>query len=186
LDDLKQTYFWLEQHSNEAQPVIREFHAEALFLNVDDPGLLWEWKPADRLVLETDEDLGFCRPVRHFLLPYRKLLIASGAYVIENSTVPQLTFAVSSDAVRLERTRSTFQEMRKGRKLTDVVFLTDDGNAFPAHRSFLATCSTYFYDSFTSEIGTNNNHQEPIILHEYSSNCVRLVLGDDDTFTLGV
>lgn len=178
---MKQTYVWLDQRSDEARSVMIQFHSEALFINVDDPAQEpWEWRSADELVLETDEDLGLYCPVKGFLLPYKNLLMASGVHLIQNAEVPQLTFPVSSDAAQLAAMRTVFQEMRKEEKLTDVQFSTDEGNVFPAHRSFLATRSTYFYDMFTGGIGRGNQIGPVwhISLPGYSGDCVRLVLGE--------
>lgn len=163
-----------------------QFHSEALFLNVNDPTReAWEWKSSGELVLETDEDLGLYCPVKTFLLPYRNLLVSSGVHLIQNAEVPQLTSPMSSDTAQLATMRSVFQEMRKEEKLTDVQFSTDEGDLFPAHRSFLATCSTYFYDTFTSGIGRNSQIGPVwhIPLPGYSGHCVRLVLSEQFRFS---
>jgi hypothetical protein len=78
--------------------------------------------------------------------------------------------------------------MRERQELTDVVFEADDDDEEdkvpipPAHRAFLSACSEHFKHLFTGTFAESRpasaNNPIKISVKGYSSQCVRLVLGE--------
>lgn len=185
LHDLRETYSWLNQHSDEARPYLAILSAEPLFLNVDNASRSWEWCSAEQLLLDTDDAIAGFHSVKLFLKPFKNLLLSSGVKPVINSQCPQPS-EPTSDSVVLASLRAGFREMRDNQDLTDVVFEAvhdegDEGMIPPAHRSFLASCSEHFRDLFTGTFAESRpasaNKPIKISVEGYSSRCVRLVLG---------
>ncbi|KAJ7131720.1 hypothetical protein C8R43DRAFT_1133662 [Mycena crocata] len=177
LSDLEATYRWLDEHQDEVEDSIIEFHDEPLFLNVDNPrNDPWLWHCADEMFFNI-LDGGELKSVKKFLLPFKDLLTVSGVEDIVNAPVPGLE-RTSVDA-QLTMLRTGFQTMRMEGKLTDVVFVADDESRHGAHRAFLAPMSDYLNDLFCgsfTEAGAGTADDPVEIDVDYPGPCVEAIL----------
>ncbi|KAJ7471857.1 hypothetical protein FB451DRAFT_1251196 [Mycena latifolia] len=177
LSDLEATYKWLDDHQDEVEDVIIEFHDQPLFLNVADPRTdPWLWHSADEMFFNII-DGGELKSVKKFLLPFKDLLTVSGVEDIVNAPVPGLER--SSVDTQLTLLRTGFQTMRMEGKLTDVVFISDDESRYGAHRAFLAPMSDYLNDLFCgsfTESGPGTADDPVEIEVDYSGACVEATL----------
>lgn len=180
LSDLKATYDWLDQHQDEAEDIIINLHDKRIFLNVDDPHTeSWTWHSADEMFFNITNEGGDLKMVHKFLEPYRDLLYVSGVEEILKPVVPTPT--ISSAQAKLDSLYSGFNLMRVEGKLTDVVFITEDEQRFPAHRAVLAPMSEYLQDLFCGEFTESGpaSSSEPIEIDvEYTGPCFQAVLGE--------
>jgi BTB/POZ domain len=186
LPDLRETYGWLNAHSEDAgEHMIQYWRTHKLFLNVADPEvMIWEWYSAGELLLGAKETMGNFHPVQKFLLSFKNLLEVSGVQPLTDATLPERSD--SSSEISLQSIRSAFCLMRRKCELTDVLFIPDtgddeQGNVFYAHCAYLATCSDYFKDLFTSgykeSLATSINNPVEVRVVGHSSHCVEIVLG---------
>ncbi|KAJ6617959.1 hypothetical protein B0H10DRAFT_1947944 [Mycena sp. CBHHK59/15] len=177
LSDLEATYRWLDDHQDQVEDIIIEFHDEPLFLNVNDPKTdPWLWHSADEMFFNI-LDGGDLKSVKKFLLPFKDLLSVSGVEDIVNAPVPGLVR--SSVDAQLTLLRTGFQTMRFEGKLTDVVFISDDEGRYPAHRAFLAPMSDYLNDLFCgsfTEAGPGTADDPVEIEVDYPGPCVDATL----------
>ncbi|KAJ6602456.1 hypothetical protein DFH09DRAFT_968836 [Mycena vulgaris] len=177
LSDLEATYRWLDDHQDEVEDVIIEFHDQPLFLNVSDPRSdPWLWHSADEMFFNI-LDGGELKSVKKFLLPFKDLLTVSGVEDIINAPVPGLVR--SSVDAQLTLLRTGFQTMRMEGKLTDVVFISDDESRYGAHRAFLAPMSDYLNDLFCGSFTESGpgTADDPIEIEvDYSGPCVEATL----------
>lgn len=187
LQDLRDTYAWLDEHSEDARVHMIQHHAHKLFLNVADPEkMTWEWHSADDLLLGIKESMHTFHPIHEFLLSFKSLLVVSGVQQLTHATLPQKainnSLEVSPHSMRLE-----FSLMRSERQLIDVLFIPDaedseldDANLY-AHRVYLATCSDYFKTLFTGDFRESRPASEEFPIHVpligHSRRCVGIVLG---------
>lgn len=91
MSDLTATYNWLNTHIEEAEAGLRSLSGTALWLNVEDAvrdG--WVWRTARELVfnLRYDDEAGRHYDVNTFLLPFKPLLLASGAHEHRHPALP--------------------------------------------------------------------------------------------------
>ncbi|KAF7297128.1 BTB domain-containing protein [Mycena indigotica] len=177
LSDLEATYKWLDDHQDEVEDEIIEFHDEPLFLNVDDPKSdPWVWHSADEMFFNI-MDGGDLKSVKKSLLRFRDLLSVAGVEDIIQAPVPGLER--SSIDTQLGILRRGFQMMREEGKLTDVVFVCDDETRKPAHRAWLAPMSEYLNDLFCgsfTEAGPGTADDPIVVEVDYSGPCVETVL----------
>jgi BTB/POZ domain len=190
LHDLRETYSWLNQRSEEAHPYIAPHSTDHLFLNIGSASRAhWVWHSAAQLLLDTDDAIAGFHPVNSFLKPFRELLLASGVKPVINSQCPEPSEPTSDSAV-LASLRTAFRGMREKQELTDVVFEADDDDNEvtipPAHRAFLAACSEHFKVLFTGAFAESRpasaNNPIKISVEGYSSQCVGLVLGKRSSY----
>ncbi|KAF8963743.1 hypothetical protein BDZ97DRAFT_1818947 [Flammula alnicola] len=160
LSDIKATYKWLNEHSQEAQEALLLAHDLSIFLNVNDPMTdAWDgqWATAEQLVLDLRYDHKPYKCVRLFLQEYDNLLRAAGSGTLKLFK-REAEEGDTSDlgAIRYRESRKAFNEMRKAGKLTDVTFkpsytgeddLTVGVADLRAHRIFLAAMIPHFRDS---------------------------------------
>ncbi|KAG6900014.1 hypothetical protein C0993_004197 [Termitomyces sp. T159_Od127] len=197
--ELTKTYEWLNDNCNEENnaSLLATLHAQPVFLNVVDPSefAAWEWHTADQLLLNETKAVRRFHPVKAFLLPFEKLLHAAGVQAVVHPEIPPSSEGLS-DSDQLASIRKAFQEMRQARLLTDVRFVSadDDGEEeiLPCHRAFLATCSSYFYDAFTTEMEPANldasvRNPKTIDVREYSNHRSKISLTQGfSTFVLKI
>lgn len=130
LTDIKATYKWLNENSEQAREYLIPLATEELFLNVDDPyEERWgnQWVAAQNLVLDFDYDFQDIKRVRQFLKEYSNLLRASGCSQL-NLTSKLQTAAAGAVATVARRSRLSemsrvFDEMRKRGELTDMALI---------------------------------------------------------------
>lgn len=123
-------------------------------------------------------DSGDLKAVRKFLQPYKDLLYVSGVEEIMNPPAPETVF--TSMEAQYVRLRKGYDEMRQAEQLTDVVFVTEDEERFPAHRSFLAPMSEYLKDLFCgdfTEAGPASSAEPIEVGVDYPAACVKIVMG---------
>ncbi|KAF8970968.1 hypothetical protein BDZ97DRAFT_1410625 [Flammula alnicola] len=105
---------------------------------------------------------------------------------------PQYSSSHSTDSEtsKLEAMRKGFDNLRKEKALTDVVFIAheatdddlhpEDSQPLVAHRAFLAALSEYFSDSFCGGFAESRvaSPEDPVQLNvsDHSRQCVQLVL----------
>lgn len=184
LTDIRQTYQWLEKHKEDSnlRKSLVQYHAQPLFLNVDDPAQLdWTWRSADQLYFNiSDVPISNCWRVATFLLPFKGLLRLAGVDEVQMPTAPEVH--VSTVEERLDRSnmiRNAYNDMRRKAELTDVIFTTDDGGEFPAHRVVLAGAGVeHFRDLFLGQWGESNVMvDKPIAVPGYPKECLDSILG---------
>jgi sacsin len=184
LSDIKQTYQWLEKHKEDADLRNRlvQYHTEPLFLNVDDPELMdWTWHSASKLYLNiSDAPASDCWGVRQFLLPFRGLLRLAGVKEVQMRTAPDMPISSLEEQLdQLKSTRNNYDSMRRERKLTDAIFITDDGEEFPVHRVVLAGAGEHFSDMFLGNWEESNSIVKNLIpVPECPADCLRWILGE--------
>jgi BTB/POZ domain len=194
LGDLRTTYQWLDDHSEEAQPQMIQHSSERLFLNIADPDTgAWGWRSAQELLFGIrHRKCSF--HIRDFLLSYQRLLRVSGVETITEARLPEdaddnLEFPAESEPLR-----SAFCSMRDAKQLTDVVLIPDkeDGEPvtmFPAHRAYLAACGTYFLDAFGGDFQESGlasaDHPVEMRVNGYSSSSVQILLGTSSCIVPG-
>ncbi|KAF9267247.1 hypothetical protein L218DRAFT_895575 [Marasmius fiardii PR-910] len=184
LQDLIQTYSWLDQHSKEATPLLLNCHERRLFLNVVDPShndWTGQWVEADRLFFNLRCDTGGLCAVRPFLHQFPSLLRASGVKELQDAPAPELS--LRSNETIFEKQRHRFEEMRTNKELVDVKFVTSDQehDDIWGHRSFLAAASDHFRLSFCSsgmEESRPASKADPVVIlmTAYSAEAVKSVL----------
>jgi BTB/POZ domain len=183
LSDIKQTYQWLEMHKEDANLKDRliQYHTEPLFLNVDYPEhMKWTWHSASKLYINiSDAPASDSWGVRQFLIPFRGLLRLAGVKEVQMRTAPDMPISSMEQQLnQLMLTRSIYDSMRRAKKLTDVIFITDDGEEFPAHRVVLAGEGEHFRDLFLGSWGESNLIVDrPIPVPECPADCLRWILG---------
>ncbi|TFK35891.1 hypothetical protein BDQ12DRAFT_267709 [Crucibulum laeve] len=170
LSDIKATYTWLNEHTEEAAEHLILYHNEAIFLNVHNPLPLghdhWAWHSADQLYFEKYDIDDSAYHVRNFLLPYKKLLLVAGAQDVVKPKLPQ-PHQTSSEEIQLDTLRSQFDSMRKSGMLTDVVFVPyaiekpTKSDGLPAHRAFLSAFCEHFRNAFCGGYGEGIVQGEP-------------------------
>jgi sacsin len=198
IHDMKETLKWLNENVGvDSKNILYELRDEDIFLNVDDPSSHTEpwissWTTANKLAFEAEDNNGI-RYVRKFLLPYEGLLRAAGVVQVIHPHVP-MSDTRESESATLRSIRTGFNDLRRKRLWTDVVFITrgDDDDtgvvsSLVAHRSFLTVFSDYFSDSFCGDFqeakkdaSSNNPIKFPVKRGEgdyYSASCVELLLG---------
>ncbi|EDR09990.1 uncharacterized protein LACBIDRAFT_317830 [Laccaria bicolor S238N-H82] len=159
LRDVTATYTFLNDNAEAARNVIIQHHDEKIFLNVDDTSRdEWTWEAADNLAFST-RDIEEVQRVRHFLTPFKNLLLSAGVVPVYHPPVGDASPS-TSDSVLLLQIRTGFNEMRKARQFIDVVFVPSSGSQLGegeidlelvAHRNFLAVYSDYFRDAFCGD-----------------------------------
>ncbi|KAG7085716.1 hypothetical protein E1B28_003260 [Marasmius oreades] len=182
LQDLTETYRWLDQHSDEAEVSMINHHDRPLFLNVDDPEMdIWtgNWIEADRLFFNLRCDTGTIRRVRRFLSDFPSLLRGSGVKELQDVQAPNISS--STNETILERQRNRFEEMRTKNELVDIKFVSSDTDEFWAHRSFLAAASDHFRLSFCTsgmEESRPASTSDPVVvlMTAYNAETVKSVL----------
>lgn len=178
LADLKTVYKWLDEHQDEIGNELITYHDERLFLNVDDPTVdVWIWNSADEMFLNI-VDNGDIKAVRQFLQPFTDLLYVAGVEEIVYPKAPEPK--LSSVEAQHALLKAGFNEMRLGGILTDVVFVSEDEERFPAHRAFLAPMSEYLKDLFCgdfTEAGPATAAEPMEVGVDYSGACVKTILG---------
>jgi hypothetical protein len=184
LSQISNTYEWLERHIEDTDlgNQIVQHHAEALFLNVDDPEKMdWVWRCADQLYFNiTDSPASGYWGVCQFLLPFRGLLRLAGVAEVVMPAAPDRQ--ISSTEEKLHQAtlmRNAFNEMRHEGKLTDVVFVTDDYEEYPAHRVVLAAGGEHFQDLFLGGWEESNDTVNgQIHVPDCSANSLEWILGE--------
>jgi len=178
--DITETYRWLEDHKDQPElgRCISKYNRENLFLNVDDPKLdMWRWHCADQLFFDIDDGKDQFG-VKKFLLPFSGLLRLAGVEQVISPPCPSLL--KSSAETQLFMLRSTFDNMRRNKTLTDVVLTTEDGANIAAHRVLLATTSDYFKDMFCGSYAESQvaSPDDPINLpvKDCSAGCLECAL----------
>ncbi|OCH87991.1 hypothetical protein OBBRIDRAFT_117037 [Obba rivulosa] len=195
LQDLVDTYDWLETHSDEAGPGLVEAGNEGhkVFLNIDSTEGSWHFASAANLYFDAPDRGGY-ECVRSFLEPYKALLLAAGASKIEQADIGDLR-AEDIPEENIADWRASMNDMRLRKFLTDAKFQAADGELFPVHRVVLASSSEYFEHLFCGDFKESKNALDPIPLEEDSA-CVRGALdhvytgsvpeSDDEEELLGV
>ncbi|KAJ6490694.1 hypothetical protein C8R47DRAFT_1071069 [Mycena vitilis] len=150
LQQIRETYAWLNRNEVGARNYLLQHTNEALFLNVDDPDFeSWEWRTAEELLFDVQYDwteLGTFR-VRQFLQNYRPLLLAAGAGIEHAVDYQPKTKVQDGNTLR-----DAFDAMRKAGKLTDVVLMPMvtsedmDVETLRAHSTFLAAAIPHVGD----------------------------------------
>ena len=176
IEDLKATYSWLDDHEHEADRLL-DYSRDKLFLNVDNPTLEWKWDSASELLFD-ERDSSNPHRVRQFLGSYNGLLRVAGVKEIDHVSIPDDLMREDSHETQLTRMRNRFDSMREADRLTDVIFVTEDGTEFPAHRAFLAAQSDYFETCFTlgwrESMVSEGGIRSPV---DCSQECLQAVLG---------
>jgi sacsin len=184
LSDIKQTYQWLEKYKEDAALGHRlvQYHTEPLFLNIDDPECMdWTWHSASKMYINiSDSPASDCWGVRQFLIPFRGLLRLAGVKEVQMRTAPDMPISsLEQQLNHLQLMRNAYDSMRREGKLTDVIFITDDGEEFPAHRVVLAGAGEHFRDLFLGQWGESNLIVDrPISVPECPADCLRWILGE--------
>ena len=176
IEDLKETYSWLAGRENEAGR-LSDYNQEKLFLNVDNPVCEWSWNSASELLFD-ENDWSNPRRVKKFLRGYGGLLRAAGVREISHVSVPDNLLREGSHETQLTQIRSSFNEMREADQLTDVIFITEDGTEFTAHRVFLAAQIVHFKTSFAHGWSESSVLGEKVKVRlDSSRGCLEAVLG---------
>ena len=189
LRDVTETYRFLNDNVEAARNVIFQHHDEKIFLNVDDPSKdEWTWEAADNLAFST-HDVEEVQRVRHFLTPFKNLLLSAGVVPVYQPPVADAS-PLTSDRMLLLQIRTGFNEMRKARQFIDVVFVPSSGPQpaegeidpeLVAHRNFLAVYSDYFRDAFCRDYkeALAASSSDPIRFPvDYPKPCIAAVLGE--------
>ncbi|TCD64785.1 hypothetical protein EIP91_003622 [Steccherinum ochraceum] len=156
LNDLRETYSWLQAHLHACTRHLLQCQDELLFLNVDNTDPTWRFSSA-RHILFNGHDEGDWECAREFLTPFKTLLLAVGAKEIKQPTRPKLELSPADEV--LVRLRTALNKQRQEGRLTDVELVSDDDVAFPAHRAILAASAKHFETMF----GPNWSEQtEPV------------------------
>ena len=134
-------------------------------------------------------DDGDYKQARAFLLPFRALLVAAGAFEFRRVNAPELDASPAED--ELAGLRAAFDGLRTSKLLTDVVFRApalsagthDESGQLWAHRALLATASEYFHTLFSDGFMESGpaSVQNPIALEMESVQelgCAALILGE--------
>ncbi len=185
LDHLKQTYKWLNDHTQEAQRFLLQRSNISLFLNIDDPtndAEDWNWKKAKHILLD-NYDTHHLQCPRDFLKNFHPLLVAAGAVTIDHGPdlKPQHEQSTSDDC--LADLSESFDQMRKKGICTDVSFVcsSPDDEPLSAHRGYLAAYSSFFMEMFSGSFreAGDASHANPILVDVpgFSRRCVEYVLG---------
>jgi len=191
LRDVTATYTFLNDSVEAARNVIIQHHDEKIFLNVDDPSKdEWRWEAADNLAFST-HDVEEVQRVRHFLTPFKNLLLSAGVLPVYQPPVADAS-PLNSDSVLLLQIRTGFNDMRKARQFIDVVFVPSSGpqlgegeigvdSELVAHRNFLAVYTDYFRDAFCGNYkeALAASSSDPIKFPvDYPKPCIAAVLGE--------
>jgi hypothetical protein len=167
LADITQTYEWLNSREDNEIEFIAQYKDEYLFLNVDDPkSEPWTFHCARKMffnIPDLDDDQFAC--VGEFLSPFENLLRLAGVKEISLPSREELPLTPAE--TQLRRIRSNFNQMRINNVLTDVIFTSEDGQEFEAHRAFLATQNDYFRDLLTYEWSETSSMGEHDSAHVY-------------------
>ncbi|KAJ6531185.1 hypothetical protein B0H19DRAFT_1190702 [Mycena capillaripes] len=162
LEQIRETYKWLNENSVEARIHLLSTPDDALFLNVDDPSSLpWEWRTAAQLLFDIEYDYPETKTFRvhKFLQGYRSLLLAAGAGI-----EAAVDFRPKTKAQDGNTLRDMFNAMRKAGKLTDVVLMPSetrpdeviDAETLRAHSSFLAAAIPHVQDGLSDWAEANS------------------------------
>jgi hypothetical protein len=194
LQDLRETYSWLAQttHVAESGQLLGAFRDKAIWLNVDNPQEdAWIWNSADQIVFNgQDSEKNNQREAHSWMSNYKQLLLASGAREIHRPAAPVITLTPVEAQYRAAR--ATVDTLRTGRKLTDVIFVAEDGQEFVAHRIWMATASDYFLDMFAGSSGFSESSDDispanPVRIDvQFPSIAVRVCLGMEHKSISGV
>ncbi len=185
LENIKQTYQWLNDHTEEAQHFLRLKEDTALFLNIEDPtsdAQDWIWKKAVNILLD-NYDTGPLQYPREFLAKFRPLLAAAGAVTIDYGQDIETRREHATYEDPLLKLASSFNQMRKDRICTDVGFVcpSPDDEPLYAHSGYLAAYSSYFKGVFSGSFpeAQDASHMNPVLVNVsgFSRHCVEYVLG---------
>lgn len=185
LSDLTATYNWLNTNIEEAEEDLRRLSGTALWLNVEDAVKdRWIWRTSRELVfdLRYDDEAGRHYDVNTFLLPFKSLLLASGAHEHQHPALPNAE--LSDEALTYhEHLHVGLDELRSADCLTDIMFNVN-GEIIKAHRAILAAVVPHFMTVFRGEFREARaaaSDTEPMIyeLHATASAfAVRSVVGE--------
>ena len=151
LEDLKQTYQYLQDHLNESIATF-VLSDNVVWLNVNDwiphtmilSDLQDSWQSLDKLVLSSSVDSGPIKAVRPGLMLYEKLLRGLGCQSI---TYPTVALPHEPEGYSLV---ASLRRLRKEEKLVDVSF-TSEGRMIKAHTVVLSSVSDYCKGHFSHE-----------------------------------
>lgn len=133
---------------------IHSLRDQPLFLNIDGEEDKLNWVQGRSLAIGCLYSQGSIQGVRTFLLPFKKILLFAGAIKVVHPCYKPEYDTRLSDSVHLKEIRTGFDELRKEKTLTDVVFIVDPTEDVPhpeplfAHRSLLAVSSEHFKNLF--------------------------------------
>jgi len=183
LDQLEQTYTWLDQHTDEAKPFLQKCSVDevALFLNTEVPHMTpmgdWSWKMAEHILLNSDIDRGYLQYPRVFIKPFQCLLVAGGAVTIDYGKEIESTVVLATEEDRQMGLYSNLNRMRRNGICIDINFSFNsvDDQPLVAHRTYLAAYSSFFMKLFSDPQVTVIHMDE-----SYSRRCVELLLGKSD------
>jgi sacsin len=184
LHDLRETYKWLDEHSEEAEEYMIQHNTDKLFLNVADPEVsIWQWCSAEEMLLGIDEKVASFHPVLDFLLPFEKLLAVSGVHKVNSAMLPERLPSNESE-ISLEAIRLAFCLMREKGQFMDLELVpgTDHDEprkVFHAHRVYMAACTPYFKCLVPGGFQESPEACEgpvQVDLDGYSAQCVEMVL----------
>ncbi|KAG8994150.1 hypothetical protein FRB94_009076 [Tulasnella sp. JGI-2019a] len=152
LSDLSATYNWLSTNMEEAGEELLQLSGTALWLNVDNAVQdTWVWRAARELVfdLRWDDEVGRHYDANGFLLPFKPLLLASGAHEHRHPALPPVE-PLDTQLTYHERVQVGFDELRVAECLTDIHFNIDE-EIIRAHRAILAAVVPHFMTVFRGE-----------------------------------
>ncbi|EJD51980.1 hypothetical protein AURDEDRAFT_181547 [Auricularia subglabra TFB-10046 SS5] len=144
---LRDTYQWLNNCADKARTYLTSMHQLPLFLNIDSPNDAWAFKPASQLAVGLLYDDAKLFRVRDWLLPFKDLLLASGAVPIVQADFQRPAPPEGSAEARL----AVLDTMRRSKVLTDCEFVSPTGKVHPAHKVVLASGSAHLRESFSGE-----------------------------------
>jgi hypothetical protein len=162
LEDIRQTYTWLNKHRAEARPVLLSHMNDQIFLNismVDEHK--WVWKSAQQLVFNTSYDSDHLEVVRDFLSPFKHLLLAAGVHMLSDPTYDSTPSVEQDDFSRI---RNVFNAMREAGELTDVILRPVENREYAeatlrAHKSFLAAAVPHLKEGFLSGLEESKSEE---------------------------
>jgi hypothetical protein len=180
--DLRETYAWLFKNKDRAGPCLLSHANKKIWLNVADPDDdLWQWHSASQLLFNgLDEKDRF--EVRQWLGGFKPLLLQCGAREIQRPTKPVIK--LTSEQVQYRAARSTANDLRSTRKLTDLILTANNGQEFHAHRFWMTLASDFFRDAFVghegwAESSSDASPANPIRMPvEHSAEALQVCLGE--------
>ncbi|KAG8951930.1 hypothetical protein FRC03_012327 [Tulasnella sp. 419] len=180
IDDIKETYAWLEDHSADAEAYLKPHQEKPIFLNVDLAELssgTYHWHSPRSIWLDLRWDNGKDYPVREYLQPFQKLLVAAGVRSFSTGVLASPLTGVDGDSSRM---RQRFDYFRGLDKFTDMALISKNGDQLKAHRLVLAASSDFFSELLTgdySEGRAPTSEEQPMHLElPFSTTELKIVL----------
>ncbi|KAI0784884.1 hypothetical protein C8Q75DRAFT_894303 [Abortiporus biennis] len=163
LSDLTDTYKYLTFHPS-CHELLLDLQQENLFLNVNNPesASLWRFASVSQLLFDGhDED--YYQAVSDYLHQFEDLLRNIGVKTLirlDQCQKERCKLGERKDGP-MDRINAAYQEQRKDRLFTDVIFISSEGLTSHANRSFLVAAADHFKHHFTGGFSEGRGGENP-------------------------